>query len=122
MDDQEPTAWEKALAEHEATLTTGARVRVRLHGEYPMFLLKSGGQIAAHQPTEDGRLGVVSEIIRDDTACMFRVRFDEPFAPFPSRPEIRALFPSIPETTISEWLYTVTELIPLGAVDETESA
>ena len=67
-----------------------------------MFKLKSGSEIAAHQPTEDGRVGAVTEIIRDNTACMFRVQFDEPFPPFPGY-----------ETTIDEWLYTATELVPL---------
>ncbi len=108
-----PDWWVAVVAEQVERLKSGTRVQIRLHGEYPEILLSNGGRMRAHQPTEDGRVGVVTEIIRDETACMFRVRFDAPFAPFPTPPEIRAMFPSIPETTIDEWLYTAPELTVL---------
>lgn len=98
MDEDAPPAW--FTAAQRGGFAIGDRVRIRLNGEYPMIPLKHGGEIAAHQPTEDGRVGTITDITQDHTACLYHVRFDERFAPFPS----------FPETTIGHWLYTAAEL------------
>ena len=76
-DDREPTAWECAVADHEKSLTVGARVRVRLSGECQFhqshtstYPVRSGGlmsygfmsSFAPHQPDEEGRKGTVRHI------------------------------------------------------------
>lgn len=78
----------------------GERVRIRLYDEYPLIQLRNGGQIRAHQPAEDGQVGTITERIEDETACLYRVRFDVPVHPFG---------PAY-ETTIEDWLYTASEL------------
>lgn len=99
MDEGRPPAW--FVDAQRGDLAVGDRVRVRLHGEYPMMPLRHGGAMAAHQPAEDGRRGTIIDRIEDATACLYRVRFDEPFPPIPS----------CPETTIDTWLYTAGELV-----------
>jgi hypothetical protein len=99
MSDDAPSWFREA---QRGGFDVGDRVRVRLHGEYPVMTLKSGSQIAAHQPAEDGRSGTINERIEDETACVYCVWFDEPFSPFPGF-----------ETTIDNWLYTAAELEPL---------
>lgn len=98
MEENAPPAWFSEA--QRGGLMVGDRVRVRLHGEYPMIRLRQGGEIAPHQSTEDGQAGTITRIIEDQTACLYRVRFDEPFPPFPS----------YPGTTIDHWLYTAAEL------------
>ncbi len=54
--DDEPSAWDQRMAEHEKSLTVGTRVRVRLNGEC------EGG----HAPEEHGITGVIDSMLTDD--------------------------------------------------------
>lgn len=101
MDEERPPAWFSDA--QRGNLAVGDRVRVRLHGEYPLMPLRHGGEIAAHQPAEDGQVGTIIDRIEDSTACVYRVRFDTPVHPFG---------PAY-ETAIDTWLYTAGELVAL---------
>lgn len=99
MENSESPPW--FIAAQRGAWGIGDRVRIKLSGEYPLMPLKGGGQIAAHQPAEDGQVGTITDRIEDSTACIYRVRFDTPVHPFG---------PAY-ETTIDEWLYTASELV-----------
>lgn len=56
LDEQEPTAWDAIMAEHERQLVIGARVRIRLSAECPH----------PHVMQENGVTGVINYLISQE--------------------------------------------------------